>query len=47
MLKQNSPDRYFVKRKENNTLTKKRCVENENIITQSNIVASQPDHSTV
>ncbi len=47
MLKQNSPDRYFVKRKENNTLTKTRHVENENIITQSNIVVSQSDHSAV
>jgi hypothetical protein len=37
MSKQNSFDEYFVKGKESN----------ENIITQSNIVASQPDYSTV
>lgn len=50
MSKQNSLNEYFVKRKENNensTLTKKCRVENENIITQSNIVASQPDHSNI
>ncbi|CAF3338289.1 unnamed protein product [Rotaria socialis] len=50
MSKQNSLDKYFVKRKENNEtnkLAKRFCVENENIITPSNIVASQPDHSTV
>ncbi|CAF1228360.1 unnamed protein product [Rotaria magnacalcarata] len=50
MSMQNSLDRYVVKRKENNEnnkLAKRFCVENENIITQSNIVASQSDHSTV
>jgi hypothetical protein len=50
MSKQNSRDKYFVTMKENNennTLAKKRRVENENIITQSNIVASHPNHSTV
>jgi hypothetical protein len=50
MSKQNSLDKYFVKRKENNeknTLTKKRRLESKNIITQSNTIASQLDHSTV
>ncbi|CAF4851674.1 unnamed protein product, partial [Rotaria socialis] len=49
MSKQNSLDQYFLKRKENNetnTLTKKNRVENENSVTQSNIIASQPDHLT-
>jgi len=45
--KQNSLDKYFVGKKENNILMKKRHMENENIITQSNTVASQLDHSTV
>ncbi|CAM4984151.1 unnamed protein product [Rotaria socialis] len=31
---------------ETNTLTKKNRVENENNVTQSNIIASQPDHLT-
>ncbi len=47
MSKQNSLDKYFVGKKENNTLIKNRHIGNENIITQSNTVASQPDHSTV
>ncbi len=50
MSKQNSLDKYFIKRKEsneNNALTKKRRVEDENIITQSNTVASQPDHLAI
>ncbi|CAF4388677.1 unnamed protein product, partial [Rotaria magnacalcarata] len=49
MSKQNSLDQYFLKRKENNetnTLTKTNRVENENNVTQSNIIASQPDHLT-
>jgi len=45
--KENSLDKYFVGKKENNILMKKRHMENENIITQSNTVASQLDHSTV
>jgi hypothetical protein len=50
MSKQYSLDKYFIKRKENNennTLTKKRRVENENISTQSNTVSNQLDDSTV
>ena len=50
MSKRNSLDKYFAKRIENNednTLTKKRRIDNENIIDQSNTVASQPDHFTV
>ena len=46
MSKQNFLDEYFSKRKENsenNTFTKKRRVEDENIMPQSNTVASQPD----
>ena len=45
MSKQNSPDRYFRKRKGNNdadTLAKRCRIEDENIITQSNIVTSEP-----
>jgi hypothetical protein len=50
MSKQNSLDKYFLKRKESNendTSTKKRRVENENIIIQSNTVESQPDDSDI
>ncbi len=40
MSKENFLDKYFVKRKEGNTLTNEHRVENENIITQSNTVAT-------
>ncbi|CAF2892323.1 unnamed protein product [Rotaria sp. Silwood2] len=43
MSKQNSLDKYFGKRKENNDVDKlanRSRIENENIITQSNIIAN-------
>jgi len=50
MSKQNSLDKYFLKRKENNetnTSAKKARVENENIIIQENIAPTETDHSIV
>ena len=50
MSKQSSLDKYFAKRKENdeNASSTKKCrVEDENIITQSNTSAIQPEHLPV
>jgi hypothetical protein len=49
MSKQGSLDKYFVKRKQNNGddgLTKRHCAENENLITQSNIIEGEINHGT-
>lgn len=50
MSKQNSLDKYFVKRKEvdnNDASTKKQCIESEIIITESNIIANQSNYSII